>query len=741
MAVYFGVRHLSPACAYFVTGFLEREKPDIVLIEGPSDLSHLIEPLLDADAVLPAAILAYTEKPPIRTVLWPFAEFSPEYRAMKWAVDNHVPVKFCDLPSSCLLAGEDDGEDERGKDTAPRISVYEQMEKITGTDNDSFWEYTFEQCEDPDDLTAAVDEYGRELRGHSENDEHDRLREAFMRRCISECEGKAAVITGAFHTYGIKDVPFSEEDRRLTEKLPSAAVRATLMPYSYYRLSSHSGYGAGSRAPAYFEMLWKNRLRGNISDSAAEYLARIAEYQRRNGYAASAAEVIEAKRLAETLALLRGGKGACLSDLRDAAVTCMGHGSFGEISLACADTEIGTKIGSLPEGTVCTSVQEDFMYQLKDLKLDKYRTAVSEDVELDLRENIRVKSEKSAFMGLYRSNFLHRLRVLTVHFGEQKARAQDNATWAEKWSLQWTPESEIELVEASLNGDTVEQAAVNVLGRRAAEAESLTEVIDVLADIFLCGLPDCVKSTASAVRKQAADCTSAEQTGLAVGKLSAVIRFGNIRRIDPEPVRPLMEQLFLRFCLSFSGAAVCDKDAAVKLIPAVSQVNDACLSHEELDTERFISAMADAADSNFANPLISGYAAAVLTERGRISAEELAVRINRRLSRGTPPAEGALWFEGFSRRNRRSLISRLSVWEKLCSFVSELDDEEFKPVLVCLRRTFSEFSPSEKSDIAENIGEVLGISKEAAAEFVTAEVTEEEKQTLDELDDFDFGDI
>ena len=36
---------------------------------------------------------------------------------------------------------------------------------------------------------------------------------------------------------------------------------------------------------------------------------------------------------------------------------------------------------------------------------------------------------------------------------------------------------------------------------------------------------------------------------------------------------------------------------------------------------------------------------------------------------------------------------------------------------------------------------MLGLSKEAAAEFVMAEMSEEEKQTLDDLDDFDFGDI
>lgn len=92
-------------------------------------------------------------------------------------------------------------------------------------------------------------------------------------------------------------------------------------------------------------------------------------------------------------------------------------------------------------------------------------------------------------------------------------------------------------------------------------------------------------------------------------------------------------------------------------------------------------------------------------------------------------------------KNRRSLISRLSLWEKLFEYVSELDEEEFKPALVCLRRTFSVFSPSEKADIAENIGEILGISKESASEFLSAPITEVEQEAIDELDDFDFGDI
>ena len=407
MAEYYGVRHLSPACAFYVREFLDRTKPKAVLIEGPSDLNELIDGLCDHKVRLPAAILAYTTEAPVRTVMYPMAEFSPEYQAMVWAKRNGVPVGFCDLPSGSLLyrdeKSEESTEDEHDEEIPHEKSVYEKLEGITGLDNDTFWEYRFEHANNFDDFMAAAEEYGRSIREFSESDEHNELREAYMRRIIAETEenhGLTAVITGAFHTAGIKDKPFSDKDRKLTDKLKTVDSKSTLMPYSYYRLSSRSGYGAGSKAPGYYEILWRNRLNSTLENTAPEYLSRLAAYQRKNGYTASSAEVIEAMRLAETLAAMRSGRLPSMNDLRDAAVTCIGHGSFGEISLACADIEIGTKIGELPEGTVCTSVQEDFMHKLKELKLEKYRSASAEELALDLRENLRVKSEKSAFLDL-----------------------------------------------------------------------------------------------------------------------------------------------------------------------------------------------------------------------------------------------------------------------------------------------------------------------------------------------------
>lgn len=746
MAHYFGIRHFSPACAHYVSEFLDRVKPELVLIEGPSDLSGLIGGLCDKEAVLPAAILAYTEEPPIRTVLYPFAEFSPEYQAILWARENNAEVGFCDLPSGCVLDYYAQRDNSEGADPQERESVYQKIEEMSGLDNDTFWEYNFEQAQSLEELLAAVSEYGRGLREFSPKDEHNALREAYMRRVIHEAQQrvpaeKTAVITGAFHTGGLEGVPYTEADELLTENIPALKALSTLMPYSYYRLSSRSGYGAGSRAPGFFELLWNGRRNGRTDTCAAEYLARIAEGQRERGFSASSAEVIEALRLANTLCAMRGGRQPALFDLRDAAVTCMGHGSFGEISLSCADIEIGTKIGSLPEGSVSTSVQQDFSRRLSELKLEKYRSAAAEQLKLDLRENIRVKSQQSAFLDLNRSFFLHQLRVLDIGFGAQQ-KLSDGSEHTELWQLRWTPECEIGLVEASLlGGDTVEQACAAKLTERLCTAENLTAAAAVLADAFLCGIMGAVRTAVLTVQRFAADCVSAADCGATIGTLSATVRFGSIRRLDAQPITELMKQLFLRFCLSLPMEWICDENAAHELMKAVSLVNDAVLSHEFLDGERFITLLSELADSDTASPLLSGFACAVLTDRGSISSEKLSELISRRLSHGTPAAEGALWFEGLAAKNRRSLIARLSLWEKLCAFISELSDEEFKPALICLRRTFAVFSPSEKADIAENIGEVLGISKQAAAEMIAAPMTAEEQETLSGLDDFDFDDI
>ena len=166
---------------------------------------------------------------------------------------------------------------------------------------------------------------------------------------------------------------------------------------------------------------------GRPARTAAALSCRcVARYLRDKGTHRSTAEVIEGVRLARTLSALHDGLAPTLRDLRDAAVTLIGHGELSTVSEALSHVDVGTAIGELPKGVSQTSIQSDFERELGRLKLEKYKTTVKQELTLDLRENRRVKSEEAAFLDLHRSSFFHRLRMLGVGFATPAASPTSN---------------------------------------------------------------------------------------------------------------------------------------------------------------------------------------------------------------------------------------------------------------------------------------------------------------------------
>ncbi|MEZ3462133.1 MAG: hypothetical protein K1W23_08255 [Lachnospiraceae bacterium] len=742
---FFGIRHLSPAGAYYLKGFLDEKRPKLVLVEGPSDFGDMLSDMVRGETKPPIAVLAYTKEAPVRTVLYPFAEYSPEYQAIWWCHEHHVECRFMDLPSETFLAIPECGMQEAEGEEA-RVSVYEQLDQKSGEDgHDTFWERVMEQAGSMEAYHVGANNFGANIRSLTEGKENDWaetvLREAYMRQQIRKAVDAGmepqdiVVVTGSYHVEGLKSWQDADED---LSGMPKVEANHTLMPYSYYRLSTRAGYGAGNKAPAYYALLWEGLNKGEPMYAVYSYLIRLAKYQREKGNPVSSASVIEAVRLAMSLAQLRGGTIASLRDLRDAAETCIGEGSVSNIILATADTEIGTAIGALPDGVSRTSIQEDFYRQLKDLKLEKYRDITAQDLMLDLRENRRVSSEKSAFIDLHRSFFLHRLRVIKVSFAQQQAVSQDNATWSEHWVVRWTPEAEIELVESALKGDTIDGAASFAMKERVENAGNMGDIALVIEDACCCGMEKAVSYATAALQRMAVDAASVEDLAKTAQRLSVVVQYGNIRRIDAKPLEPILQQLFYRACLILEQACVCDDAASKVIITAMEQLNSAELAHDFLDNAEWIKVLDNISERDDLNTKLSGFAAAILLERGSMDTQQLRTEVSRRLSKGIPADLGAGWFEGLAMKNRYALIARLSLWESLNDYLDTLDDEEFKRALVFLRRAFADFSAAEKDQIAENLGEILGLNGQEVSEVVNAVLDESAQEMIEGLDDFDF---
>ena len=739
----FGIRHFSPAGAYFVRQFLDKIKPDLVLIEGPADFDFLIDDIVSKKLVPPFAIMAYTKEAPIDTILYPFAEYSPEYQAILWARENNKECRFFDLESDIMLGFEkkNDGiqEEEIISETNSKKSIEIDME--------GFWERNLEQSENMDAYRAGSALFGESLRKDTKSDDksfaRDIIRESFMKRKINEYIKKGfdlekiVAITGAFHTSAIESLEGAMSDKEY-KGLVRRESNITLMPYSYYRLSKRTGYGAGNAAPAYYELLWQGFLNGDITYHERKYLSSLAKYMREHGGIVSSAQVIEATRLARELAVIRGGSVPTLEDLKDASITCMGGGSFGEMAIGFAETDIGKKIGSVPQDAMQTSIQSDFTLKLKQLKLEKYKELVATPLQLDLRENLRVKSEESAFLDLNRSFFLYRLVVLGIDFAKIKKSNQDNATWAENWILQWTPEAEIQIVESVLKGDTIADAVAFVLGEKLSEATKISEIAEVIEDAFNCGLPKIVEGAKRSLDEMANGTIAMCDIADTVSKLSNMISFGDIRKLDREPLVPIVKRLCIRASLMLVGESACDDIAAATLADDIQKIHSVFMMQDFWDESFWFDKLIELSNRDDLNTKISGLATAILLDAGKIDELTLRMEVSRRLSMGMPAELGANWFAGLSMRNHYALIGRLTLWESLSEYLDTLDEEEFRRSVVFLRRAFVEYSAKEKDMIAENLGEIWGLNAQAVSEIINSEIKEVDTEILE---DFDFGDF
>ncbi|MDD4048916.1 MAG: DUF5682 family protein [Clostridia bacterium] len=777
----FGIRHLSPGGAYHLLQFLDDIKPTAVLIEGLSDANSQIGYFTSRDTQPPVAILAYTEELPIRTLLYPFVNYSPEYQALLWAKKHCVHAEFIDLPSDVFLPLEYQslkGEDERfiekktiineftneHKDdyknksknkfinTSVSESIYNKWLELTGEEEyDSYWEYNFEHNLNKNSYRLAANEFGKSLREILQDSEYEYaknlVREAYMRRRICKAVDaghqieKIVVVTGAYHTLALRNdlEPMSDEELK---RLPRVKTRLTLMPYSYYRLSSGSGYGAGNNAPAYYGMMWECMNQNDITKFPAQYLSRITSYLRKNGTYCSSAEVIESLRLANTLAALHSGSAPSLRDLRDATVTCLGHGELSVVAEAIAHTNIGISIGSLPDGVRRTSIQDDFYRELKRLKLEKYKSTVAMELKLDLRENRRVKSKENAFLDLNRSFFLHRLKVLRISFQKLKPSFQQSATWAELWVLRWTPEAEIELVESILRGETVEIATAYVFKEWLDKCVAIQEVAEVIREACECGMMEAMEQARKTLQRLAVEESSFNDISLTVFELSIVISYGDIRKFEVESLIPLLQQLFLRGTLLMVDAAKCDNNAAKVVIESIRRMNRVSLEHFKLiDKDFWVEKLIELSNVDDKNPLLSGYACSILLERNLLDEEILSQEISRRLSPGVDADLGAGWFEGFSMCNHYALLAKMGLWKQLVEYVASLDSEQFKRTLVFLRRAFGDFTLAEKHHICDNLGEIWGVNKEEASDILSRKLNEEEQNKINDINEFDFDDI
>ena len=329
--------------------FLEKVKPDIVLVEGPPDADGILQWADHTELRPPVAILAFQADNLKQSVFYPFAEFSPEWQAIQYARKNNIHLRFMDLPLAHRFAIENEAavKDDKEEETAPEMvnnaalqhetedeiilthadPLYGLAHAAGYTDSDRWWEHMFEHRLQNEQVFDAVNEAMQEMRETlpAREDRIEQLREAYMRKVIRQAEKEMfpeiAVICGAWHAPALINMPSQKVDNDLLKGLPKVKVECTWTPWSYNRLSYRSGYGAGIQSPGWYEHVWKHP-----EDDGTRWMSRVAKLFRKNNMDTSVAHVIEAVRLAASLAALRLLPKAGLEELNEATLSVLCNG-------------------------------------------------------------------------------------------------------------------------------------------------------------------------------------------------------------------------------------------------------------------------------------------------------------------------------------------------------------------------------------------------------------------------------
>ena len=720
----FGIRHHGPGSARSLSEALTALAPDCVLIEGPPDADALIPLAAETGMEPPVALLVYRTDRPRDCAFFPFAGFSPEWVAIRHALERSVPVRFIDLPHAIQLADDafseppaeaaapvDDTPQQAAESAEPeapaaappaeaaiRRDPLGELARAAGFDDGERWWDAFVESRanagaDVFDAIAEAMSALREVDAEGEaEDRREAAREAHMRSCIRKAakdgHERIAVICGAWHAPALARHDAKGQtsaDNAILKALPKAKVACAWAPWSYGRLATASGYRAGVLSPEWYDTVWNHGDR-----VAARWLARAAALLRAEDLDASPASVIEAARLADMLAGLRGRSRPALEDLDEAAESTLCYADPGPMALIRRKLVIGERLGATPEGSPSTPVEADFAAQCKKLRMSP--EGGGRDLDLDLRKDT----------DLARSHFLNRLALIGIPWGT-KRHARGRGTFKEAWTLTWQPEWVVDLVAASADGGTVADAAAGRVRARSQEASRVAELAGLIGTLLDADLAAAVADVIKALEDRAALSSDVFDLMAALPPLADLARYGSVRSSDTEPVKTIVRGIVPRIAAGLVAACQSlDDDAADGAKKHIEAVHSALSLLEETELRQvWHGALTTLADQEHVHGRVVGRATRLLFDDGVISAEEAGTRLRLALSRASGATPAAAWIAGLLEDSGTVLIHGTDLLQVLDEWLSEVDGDLFTDLLPLLRRTFATMARPERRAIGE----------------------------------------
>ncbi len=702
----FGIRHHGPGSTKSLQAALEALSPDCLLIEGPPDANDAIDYVVHPDLVPPVALLVYNTSDLKQASYYPFAHFSPEWQALKYGLEKDIPTEFMDLPRSYSFSLDKSAIAQPNLTEELQLEVEEgiiykdpfsEIAKLAGyEDSERWWEVMFESADNATDIFTSILELMTELRAAAKPASYRELqREAYMRTVIRAAVKKGyqkiAVVCGAWHAPVLEKWQHykATHDKQFLKGIKKSKTKATWVPWTYKRLSRQSGYGAGVISPAWYSLLYDKP-----EEVVIQWMSKVAQLLRREDLTASSAHVIEAVRLAETLAALRSLQVPGINELSEAAISIICEGQKSPLELIEKKLIVGEQIGEVPDSIPVVPLQQDLNKCIKTARLTKEQQSL-ETVEKTL--DLRKPSNLAA------SHLLHRLNILEIPWGQQLEGSKHSlGSFKEIWALDWEPDFAIRIIEAGMWGNTVYEAASNYILSAKDKQPHLAQVTQLVTQALNADLKEVIDELVQLVSDLSALTTDIFNLMDALPSLVNIVRYGSARSFNIQAIQTVIKNIVPRICIGLSSSCInLDEEASQEAFQKIIAINRAL---HTLNESKYIQAwyLSLAQIMNHTKGgILSGLSTRILLDKKNILPNIAATKMSLALSKANAPLDSARWIEGFLNGSGLLLIYNEELWTIIDEWVDRLKEERFMEILPVLRRTFSNFSSPERQKMLD----------------------------------------
>ena len=730
--IYFPVRHHSPACAWHVQQLLRAVRPAAVLIEGPRNATPLVPLLGHEQTSMPVAIYAtYVRRrkdaPPDRAAAYyPLCDFSPELAAIKAGLEIAAQVSFIDLTFPEKMEAQRSGCEagplpQRRSQSLQEEAWFSHSRLLhtacvrTGSrDPDDLWDHLYEvdyRRQDTAEFIRSVLVYCALARRDASDKQLAAdgclAREQAMAAAIARQRGRTVVVTGGFHSVAL---PQTQPAMPAPLDLPAEDHQLVLMHYSFEQLDRLNGYASGMPSPEFYQRTWEDQ-------DASQLLVEIARECRRRNLGTSTADAIAAVAHAQGLASFRGHVRTSREDLLDGVRSVFIKGADdaeGVPVLALAHKLLaGDRVGNVPAEAGQPPIVHDFRntaLRLK-LKLDK----------LDETQSTLDLYRKAAHREI--SRLFHRLAFLDVPFatfvrGPDFVAGENLERIQEVWTYHWSPQTESSLIERSLYGSTIEEAASGLLLERFREAEqqgqgrSAAMATQLVLHACRMGLHRHTQDLLARVGGLLAEDSALDSLVTAMENLL-------ILEVSREPLeahhlaglRELATTAYHRACFVIPSLVNTAPEEEARMLDALNGLFQAVRSlgdGPELQQLRS-DALRTLAATSGGSAALRGGAVGLLYGDGKMIEEDLVGHLRGHLhSSREDGADGPNFLRGLLKTARSLLWQAAGVLASIHEVVESWDEERFVKLLPLVRLALADLTPRETDLVAKRVAALLG---------------------------------